>query len=53
MTKNQATAKIITRLLKSTKEDVALELGISRPTLDKRLKFNTWKKSELTHIDKL
>jgi len=53
MTKYEATQKIKKRVQLSTKEEVAKELGISRPTLDARLQWHTWKISELTHIEKL
>lgn len=53
MTKFEATQKIKKRLQFKTKEEVAKELGVSRPTLDARLSFHTWKLSELTHIEKL
>ena len=53
MTKYEATQKIKKRLLNSTKEEVAKEIGITRPTLDARLKWHNWKISEVTHISKL
>lgn len=53
MTKYEATQKIKKRISISSKEEVSKELGISRPTLDARLLYHTWKISELTHIDKL
>lgn len=36
-----------------TKVTLAEKLGISRPTLDKRLKFGNWKKGELAIIETL
>lgn len=36
-----------------TKTDLAEKLGISRPTLDTRLKLGNWKKGELAIIDSL
>jgi len=53
MTKYECTQKIKKRLFEKTKEEVAKELGISRPTLDARLLYHTWKISEITHIEKL
>lgn len=53
MTKYEATQKVKKRILLSTKDEVAKELGISRPTLDARITYHTWKLSELTHISKL
>jgi DNA invertase Pin-like site-specific DNA recombinase len=37
----------------STKTEVADKLGISRPTLDKRIIDNSWKKGELKLIELL
>ena len=53
MTKYEATQKVMKRIATSTKDEVAKELGISRPTLDARLQWHKWKISEVTHIDKL
>ena len=53
MTKYEATQKIKKRLMFKTKDEIAKELGISRPTLDARLSFHTWKISELTLIKTL
>lgn len=53
MTKFEATQKIKKRLNFKTKDEVAKEIGITRPTLDARLSFHTWKISELTQIKKL
>lgn len=33
-----------------TKLELSAELGVSRPTLDKRLKKHNWKKLEIKHI---
>lgn len=38
---------------KRSKVTLAEKLGISRPTLDKRLKLGNWKKGELAIIDLL
>jgi DNA-binding Xre family transcriptional regulator len=40
-------------LLKYEKKELAEKLGISRPTLDSRLKNGTWKKLEIEKINKL
>lgn len=53
MTKFEATQKIKKRLFDKTKDEVSKELGISRPTLDARLSWNTWKISEIALIEKL
>lgn len=53
MTKYECSQKIKKRLIDKTKEEVSKELGISRPTLDARLSFHTWKVSEISHIEKL
>lgn len=53
MTKHEATSKIKKRLYEKTKDEISKELGISRPTLDSRLKWHTWKVSELYLIQKL
>jgi hypothetical protein len=53
MTKFEATQKIKKRLNFKTKEEIAKEIGITRPTLDARLSFHTWKLSELTLIETL
>ena len=50
MTKYEATQKVLKRIAKTSKDDTAKEIGITRPTLDARLKWHTWKISELTHI---
>ena len=47
------TQKVLRLLLKETKEEIHKKIGISRPTLDARLKFNNWKKSEITLIKTL
>jgi hypothetical protein len=38
---------------KFTKFDLAAKLGISRPTLDRRLKNNDWKVTEMVFIKSL
>jgi len=53
MTKYETTQKILKRLQFKTKEEVAKELGISRPTLDARLAWHNWKVSEITHVEGL
>lgn len=52
MTKYQATEKVKRAINEHnlTKEEVAKQIGISRPTLDARLSWHTWKVSEITHI---
>lgn len=53
MTKYEATQKVKKRLFDKTKEEVSKEIGISRPTLDARLLWNTWKIGEISLIEKL
>ena len=53
MTKYETTQKILKRLQFKTKDEVAKELGISRPTLDARLQWHKWKISEIFLIGKL
>ena len=53
MTKYEATQKVLRRISTSSKDEVAKEIGISRPTLDARIKWHNWKISEVTHIVKL
>jgi len=53
MTKYEATQKVKKRIQLSTKEEVAKEIGISRPTLDARLQWHKWKISEIALIEKL
>lgn len=54
MSKEYDTTQIVLRLLLTkTKEEIAKDIGISRPTLDARLKFHSWKKSEVTLIKTL
>lgn len=44
---NSVTKKILSLISRGyTKIYICDELGISRPTLDTRLKLNNWKKSE-------
>ncbi len=38
---------------KSTKKELSESLGISRPTLDKRISSDSWKKGELKLIESL
>jgi DNA-binding Xre family transcriptional regulator len=45
--------KIKLLLLKFEKKELAEKLGISRPTLDSRLKNGKWKKLEIEKIMKL
>lgn len=45
--------KIRLLLLKYEKKELAQKLGISRPTLDSRLKNGKWKKLEIEKINKL
>jgi DNA-binding Xre family transcriptional regulator len=40
-------------LLKYEKKELAEKLGISRPTLNKRLEKNNWKKLEIEKLLKL
>ena len=47
------TQRVLRLLLKGNKKEVAKEIGISRPTLDARLKFHSWKKSEINLIKTL
>jgi len=53
MTKYEATQKVKKRIQLSTKDEVSKELGISRPTLDARVQWHTWKVSEIALIEKL
>lgn len=52
MTKYEATQKVKRAINTNnlTKEEVAKVIGISRPTLDARLQWHTWKIAEITHI---
>jgi hypothetical protein len=50
MTKYETTQKVKKTLENNTKDDVAKDIGISRPTLDARLQWHTWKIAEITHI---
>lgn len=50
MTKHETTQKVKKTLENNTKDDVAKDIGISRPTLDARLQWHTWKIAEITHI---
>ena len=53
MTKYECTQKVLKRIAIGSKDEVAKEIGITRPTLDARLKWHSWKISELTHIKTL
>lgn len=53
MTKFECTQKVKKLISLSTKDEVAKKIGIARATLDARLSWNTWKISEITHIEKL
>jgi predicted DNA binding protein len=53
MTKYECTQKVKKRIQLSTKDEVAKEIGISRPTLDARLSFHSWKVSEIYLISTL
>ena len=53
MTKYEATQKVLRKISETSKDEIAKEIGISRPTLDARLKWHNWKISELTHIKTL
>ena len=55
ITKITATIKVNAMLnsYRITKIDLADKLGITRPTLDKRLKLNNWKKGEMQLIKTL
>jgi len=50
---NKYTQRFINEVVsgKLTKTDASDVLGISRPTLDKRLDSNEWKKTEVKFID--
>lgn len=52
--KNYSTTQKVLRLIENkTKDEVSKDIGISRPTLDSRLRFHTWKKSEIALIKTL
>lgn len=53
MTNYEATQKVKKRIELSTKDEVSKELGISRPTLDARLQWHSWKIAEIALIEKL
>jgi DNA-binding protein Fis len=55
ITKITATIKIIALIDSSRKSKTELSeiLGISRPTLDKRIKYKDWKKGEMELIKAL
>jgi predicted DNA-binding protein (UPF0251 family) len=47
MTKYDATQRVKRHLAFKTQDEVSKAIGISRPTLNTRLKRNNWKMSEL------
>jgi hypothetical protein len=49
-TRLEATNKIINRLISRTYDEVAKDIGITKPTLYARLAEHNWKKSELVLI---
>lgn len=51
MTINEKVTKILSNSVIRTKMNLAEELGISRPTLDARLKTGNWKKLEIKFIN--
>jgi len=53
MTKYDASQRVKRLLCFKSQEDVAKEIGISRPTLNSRLERNNWKVSELFLIERL
>jgi len=53
MTKYECTQKVLKRIETSTKDEVSKEIGITRATLDARLKWHKWKVSEIFLIEKL
>ena len=52
MNKYEATNKVRKKLFNSTHEEVSKIIGITRPTLNARLKFSNWKVSEIYLIEK-
>ena len=53
MTKLEATTKIQNLRLTYTDEELSKKIGITRPTLNTRVKNHKWKVSELFLIEKL
>ena len=53
MTNYETTQKVLRFINKTSKDEVSKKLGISRPTLDARLKWHKWKVSEIFLISKL
>jgi len=53
MTKYEATQKALKRIHLTSKDAVSKEIGITRATLDSRLKWHKWKVSEIFLIEKL
>ncbi len=47
------TQKALRLLLQYSKEDLCKKIGISRPTLNARLRFHSWKVSEIILIKTL
>lgn len=45
--------KVQQLLLKYSKTDLCEKLGMSRPTLNERIKNDTWKKLEIEKINRL
>lgn len=50
MTNYETTSKVKKLIDLKTKDQVSKDIGISRPTLDARLSFHRWKKSEIALI---
>jgi len=53
MTKYDASQRVKMLLSYKPKEELAKQIGISRPTLNTRLERNNWKVSEIFLIEKL
>lgn len=53
MNQTEATAIVSGFIGKFTKEELSVKLGMSRCTLDARLKKNNWKKGDFALIEKL
>lgn len=51
MTKHETTKKVLRLISYLTKDEIARKIGISRPTLDARLKWHTWKTSEIYVVE--
>ena len=50
MTTYDTTQKVLRLIQLSTKDEIAKKIGISRNTLNARLSFHSWKKSEIALI---